>query len=131
MINWFKLAKRVSVFELTQLPWTDTPCVELPTSASPFVFGLVKPKVIIPSYFKHLDLAQQQTLVYHELVHIRNNDHIAIVIWRVLSCLFWFNPFIRKMEMAFISAMECRCDQITVTTYKLKKVGMLPLYWLS
>ncbi|MBQ4814537.1 hypothetical protein A7985_25100 [Pseudoalteromonas luteoviolacea] len=120
-INWYKLKKHLSSLKPLSLDWTDTPCVEIPSNISPFVFGVIKPTLIIPHYFWRLDKAQQQALIYHELVHIRNKDHIALVIWRVLSCLFWFNPYIRKMEQAFVGAMECRCDQGTVTTFQLNK----------
>ncbi|MCF2860468.1 M23/M56 family metallopeptidase [Pseudoalteromonas sp. SMS1] len=120
-VNWYKLAKHLSMLQSISLPWSNTPCIELPVNTSPFVFGLFKPRVVIPDYFKQLDLNQQKSLIYHELTHIRYKDHIAIVMWRVLSSLFWFNPFVRKMEQAFIGAMECRCDQATVTTYLLNK----------
>ncbi|AXQ97734.1 M23/M56 family metallopeptidase [Pseudoalteromonas piscicida] len=95
-------------------------CYQLPITYSPFVFGLWQPKVYLPMEFDTLPEAEQQALILHELTHIDKGDHIAVVIWRILATLAWFNPFIAKMEQGFIRAMEYRCDEVTIAKHSLE-----------
>ncbi|WP_284218587.1 M23/M56 family metallopeptidase [Agaribacter marinus] len=88
---------------------------------SPFVFGVTTPQIILPHYFNSLEKEQQSILLKHELTHIANNDHIAILLWRILSTLMWINPFIKKMEWQFIRAIEHRCDKHTICRFNLNK----------
>ncbi|MCG9757769.1 M23/M56 family metallopeptidase [Pseudoalteromonas sp. Isolate6] len=98
-------------------------CYQLPITCSPFVFGLWQPKVYLPVEFDTLPEAEQQALILHELTHIDKGDHIAVVIWRILTTLAWFNPFIAKMELGFIRAMEYRCDEVTIAKHSLEPLA--------
>lgn len=89
-------------------------CYQLPAGGSPFVFGVFKPRVYVPEEFKALPATEQQALLYHELTHISCGDHLAVLAWRLVVILSWFNPFIRLMEKQFVRSMEFRCDQITL-----------------
>ncbi|RJE77739.1 hypothetical protein BGP78_08135 [Pseudoalteromonas sp. MSK9-3] len=99
--------------------YSSHPMFVLPIDMSPFVFGLRKPKIILPRYFLHLKDHEQHALLCHELTHISYKDHISVIMWRMLCCLFWFNPFIHEMEKEFVHAMEHRCDRKTVQHFKL------------
>lgn len=88
---------------------------------SPFVFGAISPYIVLPKYFSSLEKDQQSILIQHELTHIANKDHIATILWRVLSILLWINPFVRKMEWQFIRAMEYRCDKLTIHRFNINK----------
>lgn len=75
---------------------------------SPFVLGLVRPVIYIPSGMPE---RQQAQILLHERHHIRRGDHI----WKFLSCvalcLHWFNP---AVWLAFLLAdrdMELSCDE--------------------
>lgn len=77
--------------------------------SSPVVFGLLRPRVVIP---KPLE-GDPETLRYallHELVHIRRRDHIFRIVCAALACLHWFNP----LAWLFLSLsgrdMELACD---------------------
>ncbi|WP_440055927.1 peptidoglycan DD-metalloendopeptidase family protein [Pseudoalteromonas sp. T1lg65] len=91
----------------------------LPLNLSPFVYGLINPRIYLPRDFRSLAKAEQEVLLLHELTHIRQKDHIAVFIWRLVTILAWFNPFIAKMEAQFVRAMEYRCDSLTVATHQL------------
>ncbi|PCK32449.1 M23/M56 family metallopeptidase [Pseudoalteromonas piscicida] len=95
-------------------------CYQLPVSCSPFVFGVLKPKIYLPAQFNGLPKSEQEALIFHELTHINKGDHIAVMVWRVLASIAWFNPFIVKMEQGFVRAMEYRCDEATITAHRLE-----------
>ncbi len=82
---------------------------------SPFVMGLIRPKIYLPSVMAE---QEQSYIILHEQHHIRRLDHI----WKALAfaalCIHWFNPLV---WLAFIMAgkdMEMSCDEAVV-----KKMG--------
>ena len=79
--------------------------------ASPFVMGLICPKIYIPS---GLTQQEQQFVLSHERYHIRRLDHIVKALAYVALCLHWFNPLV---WVAFILSgrdMEMSCDEAVV-----------------
>ncbi len=82
---------------------------------SPFVMGLVRPKIYLPS---SLEEREQSYILLHEQHHIRRLDHIVKAVAFVALCIHWFNPLV---WLAFILAgkdMEMSCDEAVV-----KKMG--------
>ena len=82
---------------------------------SPFVIGLLKPKIYLPAT---LTEEEQSYIVLHEQHHIRRGDHIFKALAFIALCLHWFNPLV---WVAFILAgkdMEMSCDEAVI-----RKVG--------
>ena len=77
---------------------------------SPLVFGLCRQKMLLPTSVFSMEDQQRNLLIEHELMHIRRQDTKAVILFRLCSCLFWFNPFIRYFESRFIQSMELNCD---------------------
>lgn len=100
---------------------TGITTVVSPTNHSPFVFGTVKPQIVLPNYFLSLEASKQRVLIQHELTHISKKDHIAILFWRVLSTFLWVNPLVKKMEWQLIRAIEYRCDNLTINRFEINK----------
>lgn len=83
--------------------------------ASPFVLGILRPKIYLPS---NTPLQEQRFIVAHERHHIRRGDHIVKLLAYGALCLHWFNPF---AWVAFVQAgkdMEMSCDEAVI-----KKLG--------
>lgn len=79
--------------------------------ASPFVMGLIKPKIYLPS---SLSEGEQPYIILHEQQHIKRLDHIIKFIAFGALCIHWFNPLV---WVAFIMAgkdMEMSCDEAVV-----------------
>lgn len=76
---------------------------------SPAVFGVLRPKIILPAYMD-LDDKDTQYALLHENAHIRRGDNL----WRLLAvltgCVFWFNPLVWVFLKAFLEDMELSCD---------------------
>lgn len=83
--------------------------------ASPFVMGLFRPKIYLPSA---LSEAERDYIILHEQHHIRRGDHIVRLLSFAALCLHWFNPLV---WIAFILSgrdMEMSCDEAV-----LRKLG--------
>ncbi len=82
---------------------------------SPFVMGLIRPKIYLPS---SMDEQEQSYILLHEQHHIQRLDHIFKALGFLALCIHWFNPLV---WIAFILAgkdMEMSCDEAVV-----KKMG--------
>lgn len=78
---------------------------------SPFVMGLIRPKIYLPSSMHE---QEQPYILMHEQHHIRRFDHIIKALAFVALCIHWFNPLV---WIAFIMAgkdMEMSCDEAVV-----------------
>ena len=58
---------------------------------SPFVLGLFRPKIYLPS-----SLSEQERgyIILHERHHIRRGDHIMKALAFLALCVHWFNPLV-------------------------------------
>lgn len=64
----------------------------MPGLESPAVFGLFRPRVLIPSHLGDLSREEWHHIFLHEFTHIRNGD--VLVNWLIIAAraLHWFNP---------------------------------------
>ena len=82
---------------------------------SPFVIGLIKPKIYIPSTLSKQELKH---VLAHEKYHIKRNDHIIKFIGFITLCIHWFNIAVWFMFEAMCMDMEMSCDEAV-----LNKIG--------
>jgi TonB family protein len=62
--------------------------------ASPVTFGLFRPIVLLPNHFPDLDVATQEAVVVHELIHVRRGDWMFSIAEEIVRCIFWYHPAI-------------------------------------
>lgn len=75
---------------------------------SPFIFGIIKPKIYIPFGLS------EDTLQYveaHENAHLKRFDHITKIIGFLILCLHWFNPLVWLAYSLFCKDIELACDE--------------------
>lgn len=75
---------------------------------SPAVYGVIKPKIILPKAYKDRDLS---LILLHENEHIGRRDNFWRGIAFVTAALHWFNPFVWLFLKCFLSDMELSCDE--------------------
>jgi beta-lactamase regulating signal transducer with metallopeptidase domain len=75
---------------------------------SPFVLGVIKPKIYIPLY---LSAQEREYVVLHERTHIRRRDHLIKFAAYFVLCLHWFNPFAWAAFLLMAADMEMSCDE--------------------
>ncbi len=78
---------------------------------SPFVMGLIRPKIYLPS---SLSEKERDYIILHEQHHILRGDHIVKLLSFAALCLHCFNPLV---WIAFILSgkdMEMSCDEAVI-----------------
>ena len=85
----------------------DNVCI-LDGITTPFVLGLVRPKIYLPSGLKE---QEQEHILLHEQRHIDRDDHIFRVVAFLVLCLHWFNPLVWAAFMLSGLDMEMSCDE--------------------
>lgn len=77
---------------------------------TPFVLGLFRPKIYLPSVPELTD-AEREYILLHENCHIRRKD----LLWKTLGfaciCIHWFNPLVWLIFRTAEKDMEISCDQ--------------------
>lgn len=76
--------------------------------ASPAVYGVFRPKIILPCCYKNKDLT---FLLAHEYEHIRHADNFWRIAAFVLTAIHWFNPLAWVFLRHFLAAVELACDE--------------------
>ena len=75
---------------------------------SPFVMGIVFPKIYLPS---SLSETEQEYVILHEKHHVKRGDHIIKILAFAALCIHWFNPFVWLAFVLSGKDMEMSCDE--------------------
>lgn len=75
---------------------------------SPFVLGIIKPKVYLPYNMDGQDLSH---VVAHEQAHIRRRDHWWKPLGFLLLTIHWFNPLMWLAYVLLCRDIELACDE--------------------
>ena len=82
-----------------------------PHAISPLTFGFLKPVILLPAALvNQLSLEQAETLILHELSHIKNKDYLLNWLLLVAETIFFFNPFILVAINEVRKQRELACD---------------------
>lgn len=80
----------------------------------PFVCGLLRPGLILPSQVKHWPLEQIEAILHHEFAHIKRKDILLQFLAQMACCLYWINPLAWVMERNLFIERERACDDIAI-----------------
>ena len=75
---------------------------------SPFVLGLIKPKIYLPFCIDGQDM---EYVIAHENAHIRRKDHWWKPIGFLVLTLHWFNPLLWLGYVLLCRDIELACDE--------------------
>ena len=78
---------------------------------SPFVFGVIKPKIYLPM---HMDEGTAAHVIAHERAHLVRRDHWWKVLGYLVLALHWFNPLVWVAYILFCRDIELACDERVV-----------------
>ena len=88
----------------------------------PVVVGFLKPTILVPlGLLTGLSPAQVESILIHELAHIRRKDYFFNLLQRFIDVLFFFNPAILWISALIRSERENCCDDIAINEVKSKK----------
>ncbi len=75
---------------------------------SPFILGIVKPKIYMPSGFSN---EQMEYIIAHEKAHLKRKDHWWKPLGFALLSVYWFNPLIWIAYVLLCRDIELACDE--------------------
>lgn len=78
--------------------------------------GFSNPYILIDKDLNDPDLLA--LTINHELTHIAYRDHLIIFASGLISYLFFWNPFVRKLVQQTKLAIEQRCDEKTALNFE-------------
>lgn len=82
--------------------------------SSPFVLGLVKPRIYLPF---RIDGQNLEYVVSHEQAHIRRRDHWWKPFGFLLLTIYWFNPLMWLSYVLLCRDIELACDEKVIKEF--------------
>jgi hypothetical protein len=93
-----------------RLLWSDD--VRVPVAT-----GFLRPAILLPSHLAlHLDEAEIEDIVIHELAHLARRDDWTQLFDRLLGALVWFHPLARWVLARIRAERELCCDDWVIRT---------------
>jgi TonB family protein len=89
--------------------------VELIVSSSfaePAVWRALRPVIVLPrSLAERLSDGELESILKHELFHIKRFDNLLGSLQMFVCCLFWFHPLVWLIDRRLIEERELMCDE--------------------
>ena len=102
-VSWLRLRPRIRA--AVRLRENVYLCDHIP---SPFVLGLFRPKIYLPS---DLSEAHRDQVLAHERGHIFRGDHLTRLLGWGILCLYWWHPLVWLSYILFCRDTEMACDE--------------------
>ena len=85
--------------------------------SSPFVFGIIKPRIYLPS-----DLSEEEKsyVISHEQAHIKHHDNLWKPLGYLILSIHFFNPLCWIAFKLFTNDIELACDERVIKNYDTK-----------
>lgn len=100
---------------LSNAVWQKYNIYESDKVSSPFILGLISPKIYIPF---GLDEKTYSYVIQHEKCHISRGDNYVKAIAFVLAAVHWFNPLCWLAFYLMSKDMETSCDETVLSKNK-------------
>ena len=105
-----RLAAHIGVSRPIRL--LQSACVEVPT-----VIGWLRPVILLPaSCLAGLTPAQLESILAHELAHIRRHDYLINLLQNVVETLLFYHPAVWWISRRIRAEREHCCDDLAVKT---------------
>jgi len=89
---------------------------------TPVTFGFFKPVILLPvALMNNISVKQAETLILHELTHIRTNDYLLNWFLLFADTIFFYNPFVVSLCNKIRMEREKNCD-ISVMAFEYSPV---------
>ncbi len=81
----------------------------------PTAIGFIKPLVVIPAWtMRELSPAELNTILLHELAHLRRWDDWTNLVQKILGALLFFHPAVWWIEKKLALEREMACDDMVL-----------------
>lgn len=86
--------------------------VQTPVVRIPCCMGVFKKRILIPE--KSFSDTELYYIIFHEYIHLQNNDFLVKMLINMLCAFYWWNPFVCLLKKDLNQSMEIRCDSLVV-----------------
>jgi HEAT repeat protein/beta-lactamase regulating signal transducer with metallopeptidase domain len=83
----------------------------------PVVFGVSRPRLMLPSQAKLWPRERLRAIFIHELGHVKRHDILFLFLAKLACAMYWFNPLVWIMERNLFLASECACDDLVIARH--------------
>ena len=84
-------------------------------SLEPGIFGILRPVLIWPEGIsRHLNDSQLESVLAHEVWHVRRRDNLFAALHMLVEAVFWFYPLVWWIGARLIDERERACDEEVV-----------------
>ena len=87
---------------------------------TPFIFGLVSPRIIVPSGVEEKHL---QNVLRHEMSHIRRGDQWWKLLGYLILAINWFDPLVWIAYALFSRDIEFACDERVIKDMNREEIA--------
>lgn len=109
--GWVHLRAAVKIASRQSIT-SGVPVLSSPLLMEPGVFGIFRPVLMLPEGIAHhLDAAQMQAVLAHEMSHVRRRDNLTFALHMMVETLFWFHPLMWWIRARLIDERELACDE--------------------
>jgi uncharacterized protein (TIGR03435 family) len=83
-----------------------------PAMIEPGIFGIFRPVLLLPEGIAdRLTPAQLQSILAHELCHVKRRDNLAAAMHMIVEAAFWFHPLVWWIGARLVEERERACDE--------------------
>jgi beta-lactamase regulating signal transducer with metallopeptidase domain len=80
----------------------------------PFVSGILRPRLIMPSQARTWPFQRLNNIVHHELAHVKRKDILIQFLAQVVCCIYWVNPLVWILNRQLFLERERACDDMAL-----------------
>jgi beta-lactamase regulating signal transducer with metallopeptidase domain len=78
----------------------------------PGLAGIFRPVILVPeSLMQKLSRTEVDTILAHELCHLRRRDNLAALVHMLVEAVFWFHPLVWFIGARLVEEREQACDE--------------------
>jgi beta-lactamase regulating signal transducer with metallopeptidase domain len=80
----------------------------------PFACGVITPAIVLPAECAAWSLDRRQSVLLHELAHVRRGDLPGHMLGRLVCAVYWFHPLVWMAAKRLRSESERACDDLAL-----------------
>ncbi|MES2473934.1 MAG: M56 family metallopeptidase [Pseudomonadota bacterium] len=115
LVRSLRLRRLVMEARDVKMPAALGSSVKVKSSASllePGLVGILNPVVLLPQgLIDRLSAGEIQSILAHELTHLRRRDNLTAAVHMLVEALFWFYPLVWMIGSRLIAERERACDE--------------------
>jgi uncharacterized protein (TIGR03435 family) len=109
--SWYGVRAMLRAGTPVKLP-IAIPAFVTPSAQEPGVVGFLKPVLILPAFLlERLNPEQLESLLAHELSHVRRRDNFFAALHMGVEAIFWFHPLVWWIGSRMLEERELACDE--------------------